>query len=80
MCISFANEGKTQVGWVAIIGRRTWKWASANNIPPKGSPYCVWDSNEMIMRSHVFRRLQKNIVEMGVRKTNEQMGKVDPRC
>jgi hypothetical protein len=23
MCISFANEGKKQVGWVVTVGRRT---------------------------------------------------------
>ncbi len=51
MCVSSANEGKTQVGWVVAIGWKAWKWASANNTPPKGSPYHVLDSNEMIVKS-----------------------------
>jgi hypothetical protein len=51
MCVSFANERKTQVGWVVAIGWKTWKWVSVNNIPPKGSPCCVLDLDEMIVRS-----------------------------
>ncbi len=27
-----------------------------------------------------MQKPQRNIVEMGMHKTNEQMGKVDPRC
>ncbi len=37
MCVSFANEGKTQVRWVVAIGQKTQRWTSANNIPPKRS-------------------------------------------
>jgi hypothetical protein len=50
MCVSFTNEKKTQVGWVATVGRKMWKWISANNTPPKGSS-CHTNSNEMIVRS-----------------------------
>ncbi len=51
MCISFANERKTQIEWVATIKHRTQKWVNANNNPPKGSYYHWLDSDEMIMRS-----------------------------
>jgi hypothetical protein len=51
MYISFANKGKTQVGWVTTIGKRAQKWANTNNIPPKGSPCHVPNSNEMTMKS-----------------------------
>jgi hypothetical protein len=37
ICVSFANEGKTKIGWVAVIGRKTQRWAKTNNIPPNGS-------------------------------------------
>jgi hypothetical protein len=49
MCVSFANKGKTQIGWV--VGQKVLKWVNVNNTPPKGSPYCVLDLNEMTMRS-----------------------------
>ncbi len=59
MCISFANERKTQIGWVVAIGWRTWKWTSVNNIPPKGSPCCVLDLDEMIVRSLCLKASKK---------------------
>jgi len=79
MHISFANKGKTQVGWAIIIGWKMWRWANANNILPKGSPYHVPNPNEMAMRS-LCLEASKNIVEMGMCKTNEQMEKVNPKC
>jgi len=78
-CVSFTNEGKTQVGWAIVIGRRTWRWISVNDIPPKGSPYRQPDSNAMIKKS-LCLETSKKYSKNGVRKTNEQMGKVDPRC
>jgi len=51
MCVSSANEGKTQVRWVVAVKQKVRKWASANNTPSKGSPYHVLDWNEMIMKS-----------------------------
>jgi hypothetical protein len=59
MCVSFANETKTQVKWVAIVRHRVKKWVSANNTPPKGSCYCVPNSNEMIMRSLCLKTSKK---------------------
>ncbi len=51
MHVSFTNEGKTQVGWVTIIGQKMWKWVNASNTPPKGSPCCVPNLNEMTVKS-----------------------------
>jgi hypothetical protein len=51
ICISSINERKTQVRWVIVIGPKAQRWAWANNVLPNGSPYCVPNSNEMIMRS-----------------------------
>ncbi len=38
MSVSFASEGKTQVGWVATIRQKVQKRDSANNTPPKHPP------------------------------------------
>jgi hypothetical protein len=51
MCVSFANEGKTQVGWIVVVGWRVQRWTSVNNTPPEESPCCVSDLDEMIMKS-----------------------------
>jgi hypothetical protein len=59
MSVSSANEGKTQVRWVAIVGWKVRRKASANNIPPKGSPCCVLDSNEMIVKSLCLEAFDK---------------------
>ncbi len=59
MCISSTNEGKTQVGWSITIGWGTQKWVSANNTPPKGSPFHVLDSNEMIVGFPYFETSKK---------------------
>jgi hypothetical protein len=59
MYISFANEGKTQVGWITIVEQKTWRWASANNTLPKGSPCCVLDLNEMTMKSMCLETSEK---------------------
>ncbi len=59
MCVSFVNEGKRWIGWAVIVGRRVWKWASANNIPPKGSPCCAPDYDEMIVRSLCLKTSKK---------------------
>ncbi len=45
------NEGKTQVGWVAIIKWKVKGCTKVNNTPPKGSSRCVLNSNEMSMKS-----------------------------
>jgi len=76
MCRSFANEGKTQVGWATTVG---WRTSSVNNTPSKGSPYHALDSNEMIVRSPCLKAFEK-IMEMGMHKIDKQMGKANPRC
>jgi len=79
MHVSFAIEGKTQVRWATTIGWKMWRWTSANNILPKGSPYHVPNSDEMAVGS-LCLEASKNIVEMGMHKTNEQMEKTNPKC
>jgi len=59
MSASFANEGKTQVGWVATIKQKAQKRDSVNNILPKGSPYCLPNSDEMIMRFSCLKAFDK---------------------
>jgi len=59
MCVSFANERKTQVEWVVVIGWKVRKWTSANNIPSKGSPYCVLDLDEMTVKSPCLKAFEK---------------------
>ncbi len=59
MCIAFANERKTQVEWVVVVGWRMWKWASANNIPLKGCPWHVLDLDEMTMKSSCLKTFEK---------------------
>jgi hypothetical protein len=51
MYISSANKGKTQLGWATVMGQKTRRWASTNNIPPKGSPCQVPNLNEMTVKS-----------------------------
>jgi len=45
------SEGKTQVGWATIVRRKTQRCTKVNNTPPKKSPYCVLNLNEMPMKS-----------------------------
>jgi hypothetical protein len=59
MCISSTNVGKTQVGWVVVVGQKVQKWANANNTPPNGSPCQVPNSNEMTMRSPCLETFEK---------------------
>jgi hypothetical protein len=59
MCVSSTNERKTQVGWVVVVKQRMWKWASANNTPPKGFPYHVLNWNEMTMKSLCLKTSKK---------------------
>jgi hypothetical protein len=59
MYISLANEGKIQVGWVNVVGRKVWWWANVNNIPPKGSFYHVLNLDEMIVRSSCLEVSEK---------------------
>ncbi len=58
MCVSFANERKTQVGWVVTIGSRMQRKTNANNTP-KRSPYHVPNSNEMTMKSPCLETSEK---------------------
>ncbi len=59
MCVSSMNEGKTQVGWVATIGRKTQRWANINNTLPK-RPFChVPYSNEMTTKSPWLKVFEK---------------------
>jgi hypothetical protein len=58
VCIIY-QQGKTQVGWVAIVGWRMQKWINANNTPPKGSPYRLPHSNEMIVKSSCLETFEK---------------------
>jgi len=51
LCVAFAKEGKTHVGWVVVIGQKTRRWTKTNNIPPNGSPYRVPNFDKMTMRS-----------------------------
>ncbi len=60
ICVSFANEGKTQVKRAAIVGWKMQKWVRSNNIHPNGSPCCVPNFNKMTMRSPCSETL-KNI-------------------
>jgi hypothetical protein len=48
MCVSCVDK-KKKVRWA--IRRRMQKKTSANKIFPKGSPYCVLELDEMIMKS-----------------------------
>jgi hypothetical protein len=57
MCISSANEGKTQIRWVIVIRQRVRRWA--NNTPPKNSFYHVLGSNEIIMKSSCLEASEK---------------------
>jgi len=59
ICVSSTNKGKTQVGWVVVVGQRVQRWARTNNVPPNGSPCCVRDSNKMIMRSLCWEAWEK---------------------
>ncbi len=59
MCISFANEKKTQVGWATTRRQKVWKWASINNTLSKGSPCCVPNSNERIIKSLCLKAFAK---------------------
>jgi hypothetical protein len=59
MSISFANERKMQARWVAAIGWKIWKWPSANNTLPKGSPCHVQDLDEMNVRSSCLEAFKK---------------------
>jgi hypothetical protein len=59
MCVSSTNKGKTQIGWVVPIRQRTQRRANANNTPPKGPPYCVPNSDEMIMKSSYLEASKK---------------------
>jgi hypothetical protein len=61
MCISSTNERKTQVGWVVVIGQRIGRWVHVNNITPKGSLYCVSDSDGMTMKSLCLETSKKYI-------------------
>jgi hypothetical protein len=59
MCISFTNEGKTQVGWVATVRQKSQRSVNANNTLPKGSPYHVSYLNEMTMKSPCLEAFEK---------------------
>jgi hypothetical protein len=59
MCVSFTNKGKTQVKYTTVIGEKAWKLISANDTPPKGSPYCVPNSNEMTVKSLCLEAFKK---------------------
>jgi hypothetical protein len=59
MCVSIANERKTQVEWVVVVAQRVRKWANANNIPPKGPPCCVLDLDEMTAKSPCLEAFEK---------------------
>ncbi len=50
MCVSFGNEAKTQVRWVATVEWRAQRCVNINNTLPKGSPCHVPYSNEMTMK------------------------------
>jgi hypothetical protein len=78
MCVSSTNKGKTQIGWVVPIKQRMQIRANANNTPPKGSPYFLPNSNEMIMKSSYLETSKK--YSGGMHKTNKQMRKVNPKC
>jgi hypothetical protein len=58
MCVSSVNEGKTQVGWIVVIKQQMWKWANANNTPPKRSS-CHVNSNEMTIKSRSLKAFKK---------------------
>ncbi len=59
ICISFANEGKTQVRVVVTLKQRLRSWAIVNNAPPNGSSCCVLYFDEMTMRSPCWKAWKK---------------------
>jgi hypothetical protein len=59
MCVSFVNEGKTQVNWAITVGRKARKWVNANNTPPKGPPCHVLDLDEMTVKSLCLETFEK---------------------
>jgi hypothetical protein len=59
MCVSSANERKTQIGWVVVVGWKAQKWTNVNNYPWKRSPCCILDSDEMVMKSLCLEVLEK---------------------
>jgi hypothetical protein len=78
MCVC-ANEGKTQVRWIASVGQRMLKNELMQTTLPKDPPIVYQTRMKWLWNPFVYKLLI-NIMEMGVHKTNEQMGKVDPRC
>jgi hypothetical protein len=71
MCISFANEGQTQVGWVVIVGWRMQKWTNVNNTPPKGSLCHLPHLNEMTVKSSCLEAFEKYSGNGCVKLTNK---------
>jgi hypothetical protein len=53
------NEGKTQVRWVVAIGQKMWRCVKVNNVPPNGSPCCVLNLNENIVKSSCQEACEK---------------------
>ncbi len=78
ICISLANEGKTQVGWANIVGWKMWRCVKVNNTLPTRSPCHVWDLIKWLWDPNV-KKHARNIVGMGMDIIVRQMGKVDPR-
>ncbi len=56
ICESLVSEGKTQVKWVVVVGQIVRWCIKVNNVLPKGSPYHVWNSINMIMRFHAYKK------------------------
>jgi len=59
ICVSLECKRKNQVGWVIIVGRKTWRCVKMNNIPPKRFPCCSLKSDEMIMKSSCWKTYKK---------------------
>jgi len=77
ICVSSTKEGKTQIRWAIIIGRKMHKWTRVNNIPSNGFPIVYLTLTKWLWNPHV-KKPGKNIMGMGVCKIVKQMGRVDP--
>jgi hypothetical protein len=70
ICVSLANEGKTQVGRVLVVG-----WTRFH---PKDHVVMCQIRMKWLWDFHV-EKLTRNIVVMGTPKIIEQMGNIDPK-
>jgi hypothetical protein len=71
ICISPANKGKTQIGWIIIIGQKMQRWAKTNNVPPNGSP-CHEPNYFTPTTSHHTKLMRTKMFYENILKLNSQ--------